>query len=902
MATVAERYDVILRDGSTLRLRPPVAADRDAVVAFFEALSPQSLYQRFHGRPALTPALVERFLDPDWRELGSLVGSIGEGADERIVALGSYARLRDPAAAEAAFSVADAYQRRGIGTRLLEQLAALAAEAGIERFVAEVRPENRQMLGVFAGAGFETRRELSGGTVEVQFPLQPTERFRTRVDERDHVAVVESLRPFFQPRSVAVLGASRKRGSIGGELFRNILESDFEGAAFPVNLRGEPVAGVRAYASVEEIPDEVDLAVICLPGDLVLDSAQAALRHGIRALCVISAGFAEIGKEGAARQERLLELVRAHGARLVGPNCLGIAVGRARMNATFASRPLPFGNIGFSSQSGALGLALLEAAAGRGLGLSAFVSIGNKADVSSNDLLEWWEDDEDTDVVLLYLESFGNPRKFARVGRRVARSKPILAMKSGTTRSGQRAASSHTAALAGSDTAVEALFRQAGVQRAATLEELVDAAVLFSSQPLPQGRRVAILTNAGGLGILCADACEGAGLELPSLAPGTETALAAILPREASLANPVDMLGSAAAESYAQALPVVLADPRVDAVIVLFVPPVTATSDEVAASIRAVLEPGADKPVLAVVMSSEGIPRALRGGGIAAFAYPESAARALGRAAERAEWLRRPAGVVPELGGIDREAAEALTAVGDAGDRWLGASEVRALLQAYGIPVVPERVVDSVDDAVAAARELGFPVVVKSARPGAHKTETGGVALDLRDEQAVREAAERIGSGPAPAPGEQAPALAGGSVEPTPLLLQPMLHGGAELLAGIVQDPTFGPLVAFGPGGTNAELIGGAAFRIAPLTRLDAEELVTGGKAGRLVAGWRGAPPADASAIGDLLLRLSQLADDVPQIAELDLNPVIAGPEGCVAVDARVRLRRPARATQRKTW
>jgi acetyl coenzyme A synthetase (ADP forming)-like protein len=882
VAALAERFDVILRDGSTLRLRPPGAADRDAVVAFFEALSPESLYQRFHGHPAVTPALAERFLDPDWHELGSLIGSIGEGDEERIVALGSYARLRDPAAAEAAFSVADAYQKRGIGTRLLERLAALAAEAGIERFVAEVRPENRSMLGVFSAVGFEATRELSGGTVEVEFPIAPTERFRERVDVRDHVAVVESLRPFFRPRSVAVLGASRKRGSIGGELFRNILASDFEGAAYPVNLRGEAVAGVRAYASIEEVPDQVDLAVICLPGELVLASAQAALQRGIRALCVISAGFAEIGSEGAERQERLLELVRAHGARLVGPNCLGIAAGRARLNATFASRPLPFGNIGFSSQSGALGLALLEAAAGRGLGLSAFVSIGNKADVSSNDLLEWWEDDEDTDVVLLYLESFGNPRKFARVGRRVARSKPILAMKSGTTRSGQRAASSHTAALAGSDTAVEALFRQAGVQRAATLEELVDAAVLFSTQPLPQGRRVAILTNAGGLGILCADACEGAGLELPSLAPETETALAALLPSEASLANPVDMLGSATAAHYERVLPVLLADPRVDAVIVLFVPPVTATADEVAGSIREVLERGdADKPVLAVVMSAEGIPPALRGRGIAAFAYPESAARALGRAAERAEWLRRPAGLVPELPGVDREAAEAVAAVGEGGDRWLGAAETRSLLEAYGIPVVPERVAASVDGAAAAARELGFPVVVKSAQPGAHKTETGGVALDLRDEAAVRAAAERIG---------------------VPVLLQPLVEGGAELLAGIVQDPTFGPLVAFGPGGTSAELIGGAAFRIAPLTDVDADELVAGGKAGRLVAGWRGAPAADRDALADLLLRLSRLAEDVPEVAELDLNPVIAGPDGCVAVDARVRVRRPERATSRKTW
>ena len=881
---VEQQYDVILRDGSTLRLRPPTSADTEGLLQFFRDLSPQSLYQRFHGYPSIGPKLVEKFVDPDWFETGALIGTIAVDDHEEIVALGSYARLRDPSSAESAFTVADSFQRKGVGTRLLELLAQLASESGIHRFVAEVRPENRPMLDVFEHVGFSSTRELSGGTIEVQFPITPTEQYRLSVDERDHIAVVESLRPFFEAKSVAVIGASRKRGSLGGELFRNILESDFQGAAYPVNLKAEPVAGVKAYSTVEEIPDELDLVVISLPGEHVNAAAQAALRRGVKALCVISAGFAEIGREGIERQEKLLELVRAHGARLIGPNCLGVEVGKIGMNATFAARPLPLGNIGFSSQSGALGLALLEAAFGRGLGLSSFISIGNKADVSSNDLLEWWEDDEDTDVVMLYLESFGNPRKFGRVARRLARKKPILAMKSGTTRAGAKAASSHTAALASSDTAVEALFHQAGVQRAGTLEELVDAAIVFAHQPLPRGKRVAVMTNAGGLGILCADACEGAGLELPTPSQETIDALTAFLPSEASVANPIDMLGSATAETYAKTLPHVLADPRIDAVIVNFVPPITATPDEVAASIRAVLDQTqTDKPVLPVVMSSEGIPESLRGRDVAAFAYPESAARALGRAAERAEWLRRPAGQIPELDGIDREAAEAVLveALGDVGDRWLGASEARTLLEAYGIPVVPERVVDSADDAAATAAEFGFPVVVKSAAPGAHKTETGGVALDLRDEDAVRAAVERIGA---------------------PVLVQPMVTGGAELLAGIVQDPTFGPLVAFGPGGTNAELIGEACFRIAPLTDTDVEGLVSGGKAGKLIAGWRGAPPADAAAVADLLLRLSRLGDELPEIAELDLNPVIAGPTGCLAVDARIRVRRPERASRRKTW
>ena len=464
---------------------------------------------------------------------------------ERIVAVGEYDRLRDPAAAEAAFAVADDLQGRGIGTRLLERLAALAAGQGIERFVANVQLDNPAMLGVFESAGLEVTRELDGGEFEVSFPIEATEQYRTRVDERDHLAVTASLRPFFEPGSIAVIGASRRRGSIGGELFRNVLAADFIGSAYPVNRDGEPVGGVRAYSSIADVPDVVDLVVICLPGPLVLDAAEAALSRGVKALCVISSGFAEVGAEGLERQERLLALVRAHGGRLVGPNCLGIAVPHLGLNATFGPRPLPPGPIAFSSQSGALGLALLEKASERNLGFSAFVSIGNKADVSSNDLLEWWEDDDETEVVLLYLESFGNPHKFARLARRIARSKPVLALKAGSTEAGARAASSHTAALASSDTAVEALFRQAGVIRADTLEELVDAAALLSSQPLPRGRRVGVLTNAGGLGILCADACARAGLELPELGAETQAALRPLLPDDASLANPVDLLGSA---------------------------------------------------------------------------------------------------------------------------------------------------------------------------------------------------------------------------------------------------------------------------------------------------------------------------------------------------------------------
>jgi len=874
----AQATDVILRDGSTIRLRAPVAEDADAVVGFFSDLSQQSLYLRFHGFPALGPKLVESVLDPNWQERGALLGSL----NGRVVALANWVTLRDPCAAEVAFAVADEFQGHGIGTRLLEQLAQRAAEVGIEEFVAEVMQENSAMLGVFRDAGFEVTRAGEGGVLEIRLAIAPTSDYRERVAARDHIGVRASLDPFFRPRSVAVIGSSRRRGSIGGELFRNILAADFGGSAFPVNRKGDPVAGVHGYCSVTDIPEPLDLAVICVPGAQVLAAAEDALGAGVRALVVISAGFAETGSAGAERQEQLLALVREHGARLLGPNCLGVASTPVGLNATFAPRSFPRGRIGFSSQSGALGLALLERADATGLGVTSFVSIGNKADVSSNDLLEWWEDDDETEMVVLYLESFGNPRAFSRIARRLARRKPILALKGGGTSAGSRAAGSHTAALAGSDVAVDALFRQAGVIRARSLDELIDVATLLTSQPVPRGRRVALVTNAGGLGILAADACESAGLELPPPGKETGSALAEVMPAEGSSANPIDLLGGATAESFARALPSVLADPAFDAVVVLFVPTVGTDEEEVGEAISRAAATAPDKPVLCVFISAKGAPASLHiDANVPSFAYPEAAARALGRAAERGEWLRQPAGDLPE---IQRELDAARAVVREtiaSGRGWLDALQTRRLFDAYDIPLVPERLASTPDEAVEAARALGFPVVLKTAAPGAHKTEEGGVILDLADEESVHAAATELGG---------------------PLLVQPFIRGGTELLAGAVQDPVFGPLVAFGPGGVFAELIGEAQFRLAPLTDLDARELVHTGKAGRLVAGFRGAPQADGAALADLLVRLSLLADDLPEVVELDLNPVLALPDGCFAVDARVRVADHVEQRRTKSW
>lgn len=870
MIAIEAREDVVLQDGSTLRLRPTTLADEAALIDFFNGLSAESLHLRFQGGISVDRRLVERFLRSDSETL-SLVGELaGEDGTVRVVALGTFVRLRDRSRAEVAFAVADELQRRGIAGRLLERLAAHARAEGIELFVAQVLPENAAMVGVFRDTGFEVTRRIRDGIVEVEFALSASPEVLDRIAQRDHSAVTASLTPFFMPRSVAVIGASARRGTIGGELFRNVIAADFDGAAYPVNSKGDPVGGVPGYRSVEDIPALVDLAVVCVPGAHVFAAAESALRAGVRALCVISAGFAETGAEGLERQEQLLALVRSHGARMIGPNCLGVASTARSLNATFARRAFPPGRVAFSSQSGALGLALLEQADARGLGLSAFASIGNKADVSSNDLLEYWEDDPETDVVLLYLESFGNPRKFGRVAGRVARSKPILAMRSGTSGAGARAAASHTAALAGSDAVVDALFRQAGVLRASTLQELLDTAVLLTSLPAPAGNRVAVLTNAGGLGILCADACEAEDLVLPGLAAETMIALTDVTPAEASLTNPIDLLGSANAASYERVLPLILADPNVDSVIALFVPPVVENAQAVE-EVLARYGTSSDKPVLSVVLSADGT---AHGG----FEYPESAARALGLAAQRAAWLRRPAGTTPEVG-VDAVAARAIVEAAPEG--WLEPAAAHALLTAYGIPLVSERRAGTPDEAAAAATDLGLPVVVKTLAAGAHKTETGGVALDLRSAAEVHAAAARMGG---------------------PVVVQQYLTDGAELLAGLVQDPVFGPLVAFGPGGVLAELIGSANFALAPLTDVDAGELIGTGKAAKLVDGWRGAPAADRGALIDLLHRLSRLAVDLPEVSELDLNPVLARPDGCVAVDARIRVTRPSPVASAKTW
>jgi acetate---CoA ligase (ADP-forming) len=878
--------DVVLRDGSTVHVRPARPADAPAVEQLLRGLSDRSRWLRFFGYPNLEKA-VQWATEADYERRYSLVAT--SGAEARVVGHAGFERQPDhPDRAEAAMEIADAMQGKGLGTILLGQLAEAAHQLGIEVLTAEVLPENHQMVKVFRDCGFPVRTHTVPGVLLVEFPASLSPEARERFERREQVAATAAIRAFFEPRSVAVVGASRRRGTVSGELFHNLLAAGFNGPVYPVNPKAEVVQSVLAYKSVLDVPGPVDLAVLALPAPYVVEAAGECAAKGVRGIVVISAGFAETGPKGAQRQRELLKVCRQAGMRLIGPNCLGIVntdpeVG---LDATFGPIvPLP-GRVGFLSQSGALGLAIIDYANALGLGLSSFVSVGNKADISSNDLLSYWEQDDHTDLVLLYLESFGNPRKFARIARRVARTKPVLAVKSGRSAAGARATSSHTGALvAASDVTVDALFHQAGVIRTDSLGELFDVASLLANQPVPAGRRVGIVTNAGGPGIMCADACAAGGLEVVQLSPRLQASLAEGLPAEAAVANPVDMLASAPAEHYRRTVELVAASGEVDAVIAIFIPPLPADTAAVARAVAEAAAAAGAVPVLSVVMSAHELPAGADGGGqrLPRYQFPEDAARALVRAAEYGSWRQRPQGEVPRLpeARSDEAAAVLAAALADGpGGRWLGPDEVARLLACYGVPVAEWRLAGSPEEAGAAANVLGGPVALKAVAPGlVHKTETGAVRLGLAGAEAVQAAAV-----------EMAAAVAGEGYTVDGFLVQRMVGEGVELLVGVVHDASFGPVIACGAGGTAVELLKDVAVRITPLTDVDAAEMVRSLQTFPLLEGYRGAPKADVAALEDLLLRVSALVEAHPTIAELDCNPVKVLPEGVVAVDARVRV------------
>ncbi|OUN00962.1 MAG: CoA-binding protein, partial [Firmicutes bacterium ZCTH02-B6] len=632
---------ILLRDGRPAYLRRARPDDFAAVQELLRRSSDTARFFRFfHGVAAGDPDAARRLIAPGNEQGGlSLVVTVGPKGQEQIVAVGSYSHTHRPDVAEVAFLVEDDYQGRGIGTLLLERLAMAALEQGLTALEAFVMGENTDMLHVFANSGFRVEQGPGPEGWYIQLPLVPTEAGVQQMEARDRIATRASLYPFFHPRAVAVIGASRDPASAGAQVLANLITSNFQGPVYPVNPKAPFVMSIPTYPSVLDIPGPVDLAVVAVPRAAVMDVARQCAQKGVRALIVLTAGFAETGSDGAEAQRQLVDLVRGSGMRMIGPNCLGLihAHPDVRLNATFAATPVRPGNLAMSSQSGALGLAVLEYAQELGVGFSSFVSVGNKADVSGNDLLQWWEEDEHTKAILLYLESFGNPRRFARLARRVARRKPIIAVKSGRTAAGQRAAGSHTAALANDDAMVDALFRQSGVIRTRTLQEMFDVAALIAHQPLPKGNRVAILTNAGGPAILCADVCEAEGLSLPTLPADVQARLRALLPPAASTANPVDMIAGATAEDYRRCLEILLGSDACDAAIVICVPTRAAVVPEVAKAVAAARATQPDKPVVCCFMSAQPIaPPGQEPPIRPVYRFPESAAHALARAARYA--------------------------------------------------------------------------------------------------------------------------------------------------------------------------------------------------------------------------------------------------------------------------
>jgi acyl-CoA synthetase (NDP forming) len=704
--------------------------------------------------------------------------------------------------------------------------------------------------------------------------------------DEGEIGVRPALSGFLSPRAIAVVGASGDPTTIAGLLFGNLVESGFGGVVLPVNPHHAEVRGIPASPDLASCPVRPDLVVVCVPADAAIDVVAQAGDLGIGAVCVISAGFAEVGPEGMARQARLATTAADRGVRLVGPNCTGIlgGVGDGRFNATFSRTVPPAGGAFLLSQSGAVGLAVLEAADARGLGIGAFVSIGNAVDVSTNDFLRYWEHGSAADVIMLYLESIPDPASFVRIARHIGRRVPIVAVKAGRTTAGRRGAASHTAALSGGEVGVDALLRQAGVVRAGSIEEMLDVASVLRCSRQYRGRRVAIVTNGGGPGILAADACEASGLEVPELPAPTAERLRALLPKEAGVSNPVDMIASATAAHYGQVTRILGTEPDVDAVMVLFNTPLLTRSVGVAEELIAARAALADDVALVgVFMNREGPPASLHAAGIPAFTTPENAARALARAVAWDERRRRPPGDVPRTA-VDVERARGLlTRDAHTGDDWLDAATVDALLDACRIPAVRARLVSTPEEAAAAQVAFGCTVVVKAAA-AIHKSDVGGVRTGVTTGAEAAAAVRAI---------RAALDEAGLPDAARTLLVQEQVEHGLEMIVGVNRDPLVGPLVLVGRGGAAVELLDDVSVRVAPLTDQDVDEMLQSLRSAPLLSGYRGAAGFDVAALRDVLHRISTLVTEVAEIVEIDLNPLFLLEHGATVADARVRRAAP---------
>ncbi|HEX6918924.1 MAG TPA: bifunctional GNAT family N-acetyltransferase/acetate--CoA ligase family protein [Actinomycetes bacterium] len=861
--------DVVLRDGGTAHLRPIRPDDADRLVRFQGRLSDETIYFRFFSLyRELSPRDVERFTVVDHVDRVALIALVGD----EMIGVVRYDRV-GPDEAEVAFNIEDAHQGRGLGSVFLEHIAAAARERGISRFIADVLPANRKMLHVFEEAGYVVQHEYEDGVVRLEFGLEPTETSIEVRQAREHRAESRSVERLLRPASVAVVGVSRSPHSIGHTVLRHLLDGRFKGEVYAVNPRATEVAGVTAYPSVRDVPGGVELAVVAVPAADVEAVVEDCAAKGVLGLVVLSSGYAETGEEGRERQRRLVRLARANGMRVIGPSSFGVinTEGDVSLNASLSPVMPQRGRVGFFSQSGALGVALLDNVVRRGLGLSTFVSAGNRVDVSGNDLMQYWEEDPATDAVMLYLESIGNPRKFSRLARRLARRKPVVVVKSGRSRRG--APHGHVVRETSAPAAaIEALFRQAGVIRVESIHQLFDVGQLVAHQPLPTGRRVAILGNSAALGVLAADACEEAGLEL--------------------VGEPLDLGAEATAADFRSALAAVFDDPGVDSVVALFIPPLRTRDEEVAQVLAAAASRGS-KTVVSTFLGMRGVPEVLRPArgphAVPSYPTPEDAVRALAAVTDYARWRATPAGRSIEPPGIDVVGARAVVAeaLGDEEYVELDQQTLTRLLGCYGIELWPTVPVTDAAQVVEAADRLGYPVALKTLAPHLrHRSDLGGVVLNINNRREVRAAFAGMSRRLGPAAAEH-------------FVLQRMAPTGVATVVGSVEDPLFGPVVSFGLGGVATELLGDRAYRIPPLTDLDVRDLVRTVRAAPLLFGHRGAEFVDVAALEDLLARVAHLADDLSEVAALELNPVQVSPSGVSVLAASGRLARPAARTDR---
>jgi acetate---CoA ligase (ADP-forming) len=872
--------DVILADGSTLRLRTPGPEDYDDVKAFYDRLSPESRYMRFHG--TVGTDLPSRYVVE--ASGGDRVALICRH-DDRVVGVANYERLRERGVAEISFAVADDFRRRWIATRLLEQLAAIAAERGIRRFVAEVLVVNHAALAVFKEAGFKVRRKGAGGEVTLMLEVTPTESVWERIDERDHVGVVASLRSVLAPTSIGIVGASDAPDDPGAAVLSNLVDGHFQGVVVPINRAGGVIRSIRVVPSLGELDDAPELVVTAVPPAEVVEVARAAAEKGTKALVVLRWEMAEGADQAQEWEESLVEVVRGAGMRLVGPNCLGVLNSdpRVSLNATLAGFSVPAGHLAICSESGAIGIALLGHAAARRLGISSFASLGQRADVSTNDLLELWEEDSRTTVLMLYVETVGNPERFARIARRVAQRKPILAVKGHRRPDPPRSETcSHTRAALSGDAVVDGLLYHGGVQRFRTGEELFNAAEFYDRQPLPLGCQIGIVSNSVGVATLAADACATRGL--------------VVAQARGRVQNPLVMHIRANHRDYARAVRAIIRDAGVDAVMAFYVDPLGGDPDGVLQVISTTAA-GQDKPVVASVVTAEGeLPS---GGGMRVpnFRFPEACADVLSRAADRRAWLSRPVGEPPRYQDLDPVAAREL--IGSrmerepVGEAWLTSDDAEALLATHGLALVPSHRCEDEDRAVLIADQIGAPIALKAMRrPPAYAGDIDAVLLGLEGEGAVRagwrELERRVHQTGWPWIGA---------------IVQRLMPPGADLLVGTINDLEFGRVMAVGLGGRHGGLAGTAAFRLPPSTDVDADELIGASEqVTTQLDGSRGLPLLDRSALREFVLRFALLLRETPEIVEADLNPVRCMANGCVALDTRLRIERPRPTERVKTW